>query len=486
MSGISLYDYQEAAIESLRENIRQGVKNQILAAPTGSGKTIIATYLIAACRAKRQRALFIADRIPLIDQTSRVLDHYDISHGVLQGNHWRTRNWEPVQIASAQTLARRKCPPADLIIVDEAHTVHKNVLELIGARNCVTIGLTATPFTKGLGRHYDKVVSVTTTNKLIEQKFLAPYRIYSASEPDMTGAKVVAGEWTDAVAAERSMPVIGDVVSEYLKHCSGKKFIAFGVNVAHCEEMQRQFMAAGVHCALYTHITPDEERTTLVRDFATPDGYLKGLISVSALAKGFDAPTVECIIMARPLRSSLAEHIQIFGRGLRTDPTNPEKVCTILDHAGNCARLWDPTMDFFEHGASELDDGKKKEKKAKPKKEREPVKCSRCHAVHAPRPACPSCGFEYPKRKGVEHRAGELREMSGGESSATERLSLYGQLLWIARERGYSSGWAAHKYKERMGHWPNFSKPEPEEPSNALTRWVRSRMIAYAKGKRSA
>lgn len=483
---IELRDFQPAAVEALRENIRAGVSNQLLVAPTGSGKTIIATYLIDECRKKGKRAVFVCDRKPLINQTSDVLDFYDIPHGVIQADHWRRQPHQLVQVASAQTLARRKWPPADLIIVDEAHTFHQNVLRRIDERDTVVIGLTATPFTKGMGRHYDQVVSVTTTNNLIERKMLASYRIFSASEPDMGDAKVVAGEWTDDAAAERAMPIVGDVVAEYLKHCSGQRFIAFGVNVAHCAELQKRFMEAGVQCALYTYQTGDEERADMVREFKNPDGYLHGLVSVSALSKGFDAPTVECIIMARPLRSSLAEHIQIFGRGLRIDPAKPDKVCTILDHAGNCARLWGPTMNFFENGATELDDGTRKPKEKKPAAERDPVKCPKCAAVHAPRPMCPSCGHEYPRRSNVREVDGELAELTGATAGTDEREALYAQLLYFANERGYAKGWAAHKYRERTGAWPNGMAPAPAPPTGAVLRWIRSRMIAWARAKKSA
>jgi DNA repair protein RadD len=479
---IELYDFQAKAIADLRENIRAGHWTQLLALPTGGGKTAVASHLIEECARKRHRALFVADRISLIDQASAVLDSFGIAHGVVQANHWRSRIWEPVQVASAQTLARRGWPGADLIIVDEAHTVHANVAERIAQRDTVVIGLTATPFTKGLGRLYDRVVCATTTNALIEQKRLSPYRIFSASEPDMTGAAVVAGEWTDRASAERAMPIVGDIVSEYLKHCAGQKFIAFGVNVSHCEEIQRQLMAAGVQAGLYTYRTSDEERAIMLRDFKQPDGYLSGLISVAALAKGFDAPTVECIIMARPLRSSLSEHIQIFGRGLRADPANPEKVCTILDHAGNCVRMWAPTMEFFENGVDSLDDGKRAERKKAEARDREPLKCPECAHVHAPRPSCPSCGYEYPRTSRVTHVAGELAELAATRDvGAVDRRDLWAQLLWIARERGYATGWASHKYRARTGAWPTGTPPEPRQPTPALMRWVRSEMIRYAK-----
>ncbi len=236
---IDLRDYQDDAVEFLRNNIRSGIKNQILCMGTGSGKKVVAAYLADECNQRARRLVFVVDRVALIEQTSETLDKYGIPHGVIQAQHWRYRPWERIQVASIQTLARRKWPDADLIVLDECHGIHKAVVDRIGKRDAVVIGLTATPFTKGLGKHYQRVVSVITTNGLIADKHLVPFRVFAASEPDMTGAKVVAGEWTDKDAAERSMPIVGDCVAEYLKHGEERKFIAFGANVAHCAEIQR-------------------------------------------------------------------------------------------------------------------------------------------------------------------------------------------------------------------------------------------------------
>ena len=480
---IQLYDFQGESVAALRENIRQGVKNQILSAATGSGKTVIASFLMRECEAKIRKAIFIADRINLIDQTSATLDLYGVPHGVIQSNHWRFRPWERIQVASAATLERRQWPEdTNLIIVDECHAMRKQVTDRIAKRDCITIGLTATPFTKGLGKFYDRVVTVTTTNRLIEQKFLAGYRIFAASQPNMQGAKVVAGEWTDDVAAERAMPIVGDCVAEYLKHGEGKKFIAFGVNVAHCEEIQRQMMAAGVQCSLYTYRTGDDERTEMVAEFRKPDSYIRGLISVAALAKGFDVPDVEVIIMCRPLKSSLAEHIQIFGRGLRSFPG--KEYCTILDHAGNCERFWSPMMDFFENGSEALDDGKHRERKASTKRTAEPMKCPKCASLHVPRPSCPQCGYQYPRVSGVEVEAGELTQLSGTPAiSREDKQAIWSQLLYIVNERNYKEGWAAHKYKRKTGVWPRGLADVPAPPTQSLLNWLRSEQIRWAKRK---
>lgn len=484
MKTINLWEFQAESVDELRANMRSGVINQILCAPTGSGKTVMALHLIAETFANRKRAVFVCDRISLIDQTSERLDEYDIPHGVIQANHWRWRPYELIQVASAQTLARRTWPEADLIVVDEAHTIQQTTVKRIAPRDTFAIGLTATPFTRALGQHYDEVVSVTTTNKLIQAGSLSDYRVFAASEPDMAGAKVNSfGEWTDDEAAKRSLPIVGDCVAEYLKHGDGQKFIAFGVNVEHCVELQRQFMSAGVQCALYTYQTSDAERKEQVTEFRKPDSYIRGLISVAALAKGFDVPDVRVIIMARPLRKSLTEHIQILGRGLRAHPG--KESCTVLDHAGNMMRFWARMQDFFEFSTRELDDGKPKNRKNKATTARAPFKCPKCSQVHSPRPSCPTCGFEYPRRSEVHHTPGELHQLVGsGVAPGAERQALYSQLVHICEQRGYKPGWAAHKFKERTGFWPNGLSPTPAQPTRATLNWVRSRQIAWAKGRK--
>lgn len=486
---IELYEWQTEAVDALRNNIRAGVRNQILSAPTGAGKTEIAGHMIEAALKKGTRAVFVVDRESLVNQTSERFDKHGIPHGVIQADHWRRQPWQKIQVASAQTLARRSWPDdLSLIFVDECHTIHRNVITRIAHRDTVTIGLTATPFTKGLGRFYDRVVTVRTTNQLIAEGRLAPFRVFAASEPDMEGAKVSAGEWTITEAEQRSIPIVGDIVTEYLRHGGEKKFIAFGATIKHCEEIHRQMMSAGVICDLYTSNTPDEARKELLREFARPTSYLRGLVSVAALAKGFDNAGVEVVIMARPLRSSLAEHIQILGRGLRSDPNNPGKVCTVLDHAGNCVRFWGAMQDFFENGAPPLDMGIKKEKKKPEKRDKEPYKCPKCAAVHMPRPECPACGHEYPRRSHIEHVAGELNELTGLPVGTREdKRDVYAQLLHIGRSRGYQPGWAKHKYRDRYGVWPvGMDGVTPKPPTLALRSWIRSQAIAYAKAKAAA
>lgn len=479
---VTLREYQDRALNQIRRNILQGVKNQVLSIPTGGGKTLVAMYMMRECSARGKRSIFVADRTVLVDQTSEVLDTFGIEHGVLMGDHWRWRPWCKVQVASAQTINRRSWPEADLVIIDECHTRQKTVLDRISPRDTIAIGLSATPTPKWMGQYYDAVVSVTTTHRLRDEGFLVPYRIFQPSEPDMTGVKVVRGEWQEEEAARRVMPIVGDVVAQYLKHGGDRKFIAFGVNVEHCREMQKQFVAAGVSCELFTYQEQGEVRESVMKEFRKPDSYIRGLLSVSALSRGLDVPDVGVVILARPLRSSLAELIQSIGRGLR--PADGKEDCLVLDHAGNTVRMWAGLQRAYEFGFTELDDGKVKERKKAEAKEKDPLKCPKCSHVHAPRPLCPHCGHQYPRRSNVEHIAGELRELTGLATSARNvSQALYSQLLQLALEKGKEPKWAMGMYKQRTGEWPNNLAMVTEPPTSQLRRWVLSRQIAYAKGR---
>jgi DNA repair protein RadD len=224
-----LYDYQSAALESARENIRRGHRRQILCAPTGAGKTIIALGLMQAASAVGSRSAFITERNALVDQTSDAMDLYGIDHGVMQATHWRCRPNALVQLVSAQTLGRRlgrggyvdhHLRDFRFVLIDEAHTLYKGTTDWLATLpdSVAVIGLTATPFTKGLGQHYEAIVNVATTDSLIHRGLLTQPIIYAAVEMDTSGVAVRStGEWDDAGLERAGVKIVGDVLAEYIK-----------------------------------------------------------------------------------------------------------------------------------------------------------------------------------------------------------------------------------------------------------------------------
>lgn len=486
---LELRPLQVPVVAAAQEAFRRA-KNVLIQAPCGFGKTELATYLLKITKKKGNRGSFIMDRISLVQQASDRFKKYDLPHGVTQAQHEDFDPFEPIQVCSLQTISgRRGWPEAKLQIVDECHVLSAKLKERLAKRDCYTIGLTATPFTKGLGKYFDIVINAATTNQLIREGWLVPYRVFAASEPDMTGAKVVAGEWSEKDAETRAMPIIGDVVDGYKQHGQGKKFIAFASSVAHAEEMQRQFMAEGVICNLCTYRQTNEEKDDVIAEFRKPDSYIRGLISIESLTRGFDVPDVEVLILARPLRKALAVHIQMIGRVLRTSASTGKTEAIVLDHSGNCMRFWSEVQDFFENGIDELDDGKPKEaKSAVQKKDVRPMKCPVCFHVHDPLPTCPSCGHLHAKTREILRVPGTLEEIKGGKAAKAvatpaQKMDFYAQLRGYAATKSKSDGWILAKFKEKFKEWPARKDVPPKSPSVETVNWIQSRNMAWAKSK---
>lgn len=486
-------EWQQRALLQLREGFKAGHKRQILVAPTGSGKTIAALKLLHGSLVKGRRALFVCDRTVLINQTSSVADSLGLTaHGIIQANHPRRANHLRMQIASVQTLQARKYWPAtDLIIIDEAHTQFETIRERLARDDCAVIGLTATPCTKGLGKHYTALVNGATMHELTDQGVLVPLRIFTCVTPDMAGAETSSsGEWSDKAASEREVKIVGDVVAEWQKHGENRKTIAFGPDIAYCRELFKRFDAAGIQAACYHSETEGNLRESLAAEFKKPDSGVRILISVEALAKGFDQPDVGCIIDARPLRKSLSTAIQMWGRGLRSSPSTGKTDCLLLDFSGNIRRFYDDFTDVYFDGFKSLDDGEQADRKIrKDELEFEPKGCPKCH--HTPfRRKCLKCGYEKESHSRAEEVAGTMKEIRiGKEKAADSRAHLWQQLCHYAAKAKSPHGRAWHLFKDITGTEPpvgwRWHSTAPVAPTAATLRKIQQLNIAFARGKQA-
>ena len=434
---ISLRGYQADAIDALRDSIRSGTKRLILCAGTGAGKTLTSAHLLKEAARKGSYALFIVDRVALVDQTSAVFEEYGIRHGIVQGDNPR---WEPnehIQVCSAQTLARRSLPRApSLIVVDEAHCQHKSTLELMDRfPDAVKIGLTATPFTPGMGKHWDGMVNVRSTRLLIGDGHLVEPTIYIARSPD--DAELTAnsfGEFSDESASSAGIKIIGDVVAEWQKktseHFGGPvKTIVFSPTVEHGRELCAAFSAAGYNFQQISYLDKtDADRADKIAEFRRPDSMIHGLVSCGVLTKGFDVPDCMVGISCKPYRKSLSSHMQEIGRVMRSHPGKDK--CLWLDHSGNIERFALDMFDVWENGAGDLSKAEKRDATPRKRDEqiREKVVCPECSGALRGT-TCVACGWEKPSRSGIVAVDGELQKFDHEALGLTARAGLRAECL---------------------------------------------------------
>ena len=501
MTGVQLRGYQEGAISKLRSSLARGLRRLMLYSPTGSGKTEMAFQMILGALAKGKRVAFIANRKELVGQASRRLTRAGIPHGILQAENTRSLDAR-VLVCSIDTVHRRGLPEdVGLILIDEAHAVAGSVKyrEMLFQRNLVpVIGLSATPFSLGLGKHYDELrgplfqelVQATTIRELIDQGFLCDLDVFAPADPDLTGVKTQRGiggelDYNEAQLAEAvdKPALVGDIVQHWQRLAAGKPTVVFASNIAHSQHIVEAFQRAGVTAAHIDYHHDDDERAAILAGFNS--GRYTVLSNSALLAEGWDAPHAEVMILARPTRS-LIRYIQMVGRILR--PHSGKERALLLDHSGTVLRLGFATDDL----PLELDDGaaRTSASKKQERKKSEPKPCPKCKFVRdAGVHECPKCGFKPQRQSDVEVADGELVKIdrkSKKPASKDTKQHIYSQLLHVARHRGYKPGWAANQYRARFGVWPRGLRDVPAAPTDELLGWLKSQAIRFAKAREKA
>lgn len=475
----ALRPYQERAIALIRSSLARGNRRVVAQLPTGGGKSLMAAKITEGARGKGNRVIFTVPAVSLIDQTVAAFEAEGLDGiGVMQANHPRTDSLAPIQVASVQTLARRYIPYTSVVIVDEAHIGSAVVEKLMADRpDVVFIGLSATPWRRGMGRQWQDLVVAATTRELIDGGYLSPFRVFAAAHPDLTGIRTVAGEYHEGELAERmgEGALCADVVTTWLEKGEDRPTLVFAVNRAHAAQLHERFMAAGVASAYVDMNTDRVERALIERRFRA--GEIRVACSVRTLTTGIDWP-VACIVDAAPTRSEML-HVQKIGRGLRVNP--PWQDCIILDHSDNTLRLGMVTDIHHET----LDDGEPKQEQGGERKAPLPKECGACGFIKPPKTRkCPVCGHEAVAQAGVETVDGELVEIGPkrkAEPTKAEKQLFWSMALWLDRERGKGGRLAKALYKGKFGVWPRGLSDATKEPDGKFLSYEKSRRIAYAK-----
>ena len=339
---IALRDYQIEAINSVTVSFLEGIHRQLIILPTGSGKTII---MAALAMQFNKKTLLIAHREELISQA---VDKFrlvwpEASIGVCMAE--RDEIDRQVVIGSVQScsrpkrLERLKEQGFELMMIDEAHhssaDSYQNVINDLGFgidSKKLLVGVTATPQradSQTLGSTFEKITFSRSIGTMIKAGYLSP----------VVGRKILTNLTFQRIATSGGDFVLSDlaeamnteernkfIVDKFKQYASQRKSIAFCCDVQHCKDLSDAFNNQGIKSGAVWGDMASEDRQRTLEDLK--HGRIQVATSCGILTEGYDEPSINSIIMARPTKSS-SLYTQCVGRGLRLWPGKSD--CLVLD-----------------------------------------------------------------------------------------------------------------------------------------------------------
>ena len=349
-----LRSWQQKIIDEYPSIIKQN-KRFILKAPTGAGKTILASEIVERFY-KEKKIIVLCHRLVLLEQLERALSKRHKVRKLSLSESGPAFNDYDILLSTnmrAKDVLEEAIRLADLIIVDEAHRVspngsgYKKILddfENYGKPDAQFMGLTASPERRTgdqrdqLNLAFDAIIDCADIETLIEEGILVPpiYRPHFVHDLDLKSIDISSGDFpvsklAPAIVKSSMIDYALFIYEEERKNVSPKPISAwFCPDVTVAEATLEKIEQAGIQVAIVTANTPITERMRLLKQHE--DGEIEAMVSVGVLAEGWDNPHCNIIVHLRPTLSKVVWG-QTVGRGLRSAP-GKEK-CVVIDVSSN-------------------------------------------------------------------------------------------------------------------------------------------------------
>lgn len=436
-----LRQYQKDILNKLWQSLKEHDK-VLVSAPTGAGKTVMASALIHELVKRENKIAFVVDSEELIKQTERTLN---TTVSVVKAGYDKLFSADnPIQIIMLQTFFARadKLPDMNLdyIVIDEVHVgwqkARMNELLRIYS-DAKIIGLSATPInSKGyLLEGFEDFINKVQTADLIKFGYLAKPICYAPQNCviDLSNVSLVGNEYNSKEVDEIVLDLnkVEQIVDNWEQVAKHKKTIVFANSIKHAEMIFREFLRRGYDDLGIVH--SKIENLALKRQEMLSK---RIIINCNVLTKGYDDKTIECVVLARPT-NVLSLYLQICGRGLRV--TDTKKECLILDCA-NC---------ISKHG---LPDDYRFYQFA-PKRDNEPEyqQCPECGNIERVGvKVCSVCGYDFtPIIEGGSSKVSK-KEIERLVKLHSAQEDLLKELRKLVVERGYKTGYSWWLFKDLL------------------------------------
>lgn len=424
-----LRDYQKQLISDVKKSMYSGNRSVVAVLGCGGGKSVVQASIAKGATDKGNRALFLVHRRELCEQIAQTFTKCGV-------------DMEMCDVMMVQTASRRleTLPEYQLIITDECHhSLARTYRKIYDRYDCIRLGFTATPCRLnqgGLGEVYEDLVTSVSTQWLIANKYLSPYRYYSVKLADTSSLHTRAGEYKqDEVAAlMQRNKIYGDTVSQWERLARNKKTIVYCASVEASRMTADSFCKAGYTAYSLDGTSGKDERVSVMERFRNGD--VKILCNADLFGEGLDVPDCECTVLLRPTQS-LTLYIQQSMRSMRY---MPDKTAVIIDHVGNC----------YLHGLPDDDRTWTLEPKSRQENMVKIRECPKCFSVYPPTlDKCPYCGHMSVKevqrkdKKTVEIDLVEVKRQSDIKNTrlSDAELNTWAEVVEFQKLHGYKFAW---------------------------------------------
>ena len=507
-----LREYQKYLIEKIEQSWEAGNKRIMLQLATGGGKTIVFTDIVNSFLAQNLKALVIAHKKELIQQAYGKIEQITrVKPGYIKAG-FPANETAVIQVASIQTLTRRNKPPANLVIIDEAHhSCAKSYSDLFAIySDSKILGVTATPIRidgQGFQNLYDDLILGPNTDWLIEMGYLSRFKLFAAKiKLEVKQGKNSNKEYSQAAlskAIRENAIVNQSAIDTWFKYARNKQTVVFAVSIEHSLKLRDMYREKGITAEHLDGNTPDLDRDRIINDFR--DKKITVLTNCEIISEGFDVPAIECIQCIRPTKS-LGLWLQMLGRALR--PSEGKEFAIILDHTLNYKTLGLPDKNYqwsLEPIAL--------------KQDRHTLECEKCGHIFRPlshestrvirvgindkgqfrkyyRASCPVCQevIEFDMGQGGEPNQRNSTALLDLEMVEVENgvypwfIDYVEQLLKIAKQRNYKKAWIQHQIlnnQSRNQFYPDL--PPIDLKQLRLKEWeFLAKVLGYKKGCNTA
>lgn len=339
---IILRDYQEEALNAVIKEFKAGVRHQLIVLPTAAGKTFV---MAAIAKHYNLKVLVVAHREELLQQAEEKFKLYWPEAGIGYCKAERKEFGHQITLASIQTCSKRDClrqlkkEGFDILMIDETHhasaDTYQKIIKELGFSDetqKLLVGVTATPMrsdNKELGDIFDKTVYSKTAGELIQAGYLSPVsgrRILTSFNLNKVRTHMGDFAVNELASVVNTKERNAFIVDKFKEHCPTRKAIVFCVDVKHSQDMAQTFNTQGIIAEPVWGAMDKEQRKKVLHSFSKAN--IQVVTSCGVLTEGFDEPSIQAIVMARPTKSK-GFYIQMAGRGLRKHPG--KKDCLILD-----------------------------------------------------------------------------------------------------------------------------------------------------------